>query len=129
MSDEVKKAYDELLEWGTASVMVVQSSEMPSIYVAAQGGDEDAQMRLSAVGKAVPVILKGGQRCVLCGREADLNGVALLLFVSKQIAPGEDALWGLICTDCNQPDVPALVDRAVGRMGFKRLHHSQAGHA
>jgi len=127
MSDEVQKAYAELLEWGTASVMVVQSPEMPGIFVAAQGGDEDAQMRLSAVGKAVPVILKGGQKCVLCGREATLNDVALLLFVSKQIAPGEDALWGLVCMDCNQPDVPALVDRAVGRMGFKRLHH-QAGH-
>jgi hypothetical protein len=122
------KTYDDLAAAGTALVMIIRNEEMPSIYVAAQNGDEDAQMRLAAVGSVVPAIAAGEHNCVFCARQTLLNDLAALAFVSKKIEPGAAALFTLVCNGCDERDPQNLVSKIMERLNFKRLHH-EAGHA
>lgn len=127
MSDEVIQAYQELKDT-TAMVMVIRNEEMPAILAAAKSGDEDARMRLAAVGNVVPVIEAGGRNCVLCDREVSLPTLAAMIFVSKKIEPGASALWTLVCHDCDEADQLALCPKVMAKMGFSRVLH-EAGHA
>jgi len=128
VSDDLHKAYADLAAYGTASVMIIRCEEMPSIYVAAQNGDEDAQMRLAAVGNVAPAIAAGWHNCVFCARQTLLNDLAALAFVSKKIEPGAAALFTLVCHSCDERDPQKLVWKIMERLNFKRLHH-EAGHA
>ena len=128
MSDDLHKAYADLAAYGTASVMIIRCEEMPSIYVAAQNGDEDAQMRLAAVGNVAPAIAAGWHNCVFCARQTLLNDLAALAFVSKKIEPGAAALFTLVCNGCDERDPQKLVSKIMERLNFKRLLH-EAGHA
>ena len=129
MSDDpVLEAYQDLAAYGTATVMIIRSEEMPAIYVAAQNGDDTAQMRLQAVGNVLPRIDAGEHACLFCARTTTSPVLAAIVFVSKKIERGQDALWTLVCQECDQPDPQKLIQQVMDKLRFKRVHH-EAGHA
>lgn len=126
MSDDVQKAYEELAAYGTASVMIVRNEEMPAIVEAAMAGNEDARMRVAAVRNVLPLV--EGHNCLVCNRPVSLHNVVAMVFVSKEIKQGADALWTLLCVDCDEPDPTTVAQKAMDKLGFKRLLHPP-GHA
>ena len=127
MSD-LQKAYADMAAYGTATVMIVRREEMPSILEHAQQGDEDAAMRLAAVNNVMPQINSGEHNCVICAKQTFPPNLAAIIFVSKKIEAGADALWCLVCDDCDEPDAHKSTDKILLRLNFKRLLH-EAGHA
>lgn len=126
--NEVEKAYEEIREYGTATMMIVRSEEMPAICAAARLGIEDAQMRLTAVGNVLPVVDAGEHTCLFCSETTTSVTLAAIIFVSKKIERGASAIWTLVCEQCDEPDPAALTRKVTTRMGFARLDH-EPGHA
>ena len=127
MSD-LQKAYADMAAHGTATVMIVRGEEIPSILEHAQQGDEGAAMRLAAVINVMPQINSGEHNCVICAQQTLPPNLAAIIFVSKKIEAGADALWCLVCDDCDEPDAHKITDKILLRLNFKRLLH-EAGHA
>jgi hypothetical protein len=120
---EIEKAYRDIRAYGTATMMIIRSDEMPAIYQAAHNGNDDAQMRLAAVGNVLPEIDTGEHNCIFCSRPTTSPILAAVVFVSKKIERGQDALWALVCTECDDPDPEKLSQKVVKQLGFKRLLH------
>lgn len=125
---EIIQAYEDIKANVTAMAMIIRCEEMPGILASARAGDEDARIRLNAVGNVVPSIEAGGHNCVLCGHPVRITNLAAMIFVSKKIEPGADALWSLVCGDCDGPDPASLTKKVMDQMGFRRIDHD-AGNA
>jgi hypothetical protein len=125
---EIEDTYDDIRANGTASVMIVRCEEMPALYLHAEQGDHDAQMRLSAVARVLPAITSGKHTCVCCSEPVTLNRLRAVVFVAKQIEQGADALWTLVCNECDPDNPQDLVKIILDKLGFKRITH-EAGHA
>lgn len=126
--DDILHAYQDIAANGTASAMIIRHEEMPGIVSFAALGDEDATMRLYAVSNILPQVETGEHNCVVCSQPVSLPNLAAMVFVSKKIERGADALWCLVCGGCDDPDPATLVPKLMDKLGFKRLHH-EAGHA
>lgn len=127
MSD-IQHTWDDIVANGTASMMVIRCEEMPNILGAAIQGEPDARMRMAAVENVLGEILADKHTCLFCSKTTNTPDLAVLAFVAKEIEPGHNALFALVCNECDEREPDKLVKKIGDALGFKRLFH-EAGRA
>lgn len=111
-----------------ATVMVIRISEMPKIAYLASQGDPEAGFRQYSVYSALPAIIKGDHVCLFCGNKTTDHELATLIFFGKEIGPGHEAIFTLVCHACDEADNRNLTDKVMKRLQFRPVLH-EAGHA
>lgn len=124
---------DQLLEefkltGGYGTVMTVRKDEMPEIVSAARAGDHDAQIRLGLVGKVLPQVNAGAQNCLYCGNRMTVDTLAAIVLIGPSLAPGQRALFCVVCDDCDETDPVKFKAKFANYMNIIPVQH-EAGHA